>query len=94
MPGKEAQHNLNYWRFGDYLGIGAGAHGKVSSYKSLNRSEQLLTEINVMRYRKTRMPKDYLAAKYNLQPKPSLRIGEEFIQSEDLPVECMRNVLR
>ncbi|WP_438765526.1 radical SAM family heme chaperone HemW [Kushneria sp. TE3] len=29
-PGHEARHNLNYWRFGDYLGIGAGAHGKIS----------------------------------------------------------------
>jgi len=29
-PGKECRHNLNYWRFGDYLGIGAGAHGKLS----------------------------------------------------------------
>lgn len=94
LPGKEAQHNLNYWRFGDYLGIGAGAHGKVSSYKSLSGSKQLLTEINVMRYRKTRIPKDYLAAKYNLQPNPSLRIGEEFIQPEDLPFEFMMNALR
>ena len=30
LPGAEARHNLNYWRFGDYLGIGAGAHGKVT----------------------------------------------------------------
>ena len=29
-PGHECRHNLNYWRFGDYLGIGAGAHGKIS----------------------------------------------------------------
>ncbi|GAL08978.1 radical SAM family enzyme [Photobacterium aphoticum] len=29
-PGKQCRHNLNYWRFGDYLGIGCGAHGKVS----------------------------------------------------------------
>lgn len=29
-PGKQSQHNLNYWRFGDYLGVGAGAHGKVT----------------------------------------------------------------
>ena len=29
-PGRECRHNLNYWRFGDYLGIGAGAHGKIS----------------------------------------------------------------
>jgi len=30
IPGRECRHNLNYWRFGDYLGIGAGAHGKVT----------------------------------------------------------------
>ena len=30
-PGRQAKHNLNYWQFGDYLGIGAGAHGKVNS---------------------------------------------------------------
>jgi putative oxygen-independent coproporphyrinogen III oxidase len=30
-PGRQSAHNLNYWRFGDYLGIGAGAHGKISS---------------------------------------------------------------
>ena len=29
-PGRQSAHNLNYWRFGDYLGIGAGAHGKLS----------------------------------------------------------------
>ncbi len=31
-PGRRARHNLNYWRFGDYLGIGAGAHGKLSTW--------------------------------------------------------------
>src|SRR5690606_26724475 len=30
VPGQASRHNLNYWTFGDYLGIGAGAHGKVS----------------------------------------------------------------
>ncbi len=30
QPGREARHNLNYWQFGDYLGIGAGAHSKLS----------------------------------------------------------------
>lgn len=44
-----AQHNLNYWQFGDYLAIGAGAHGKVT-----------LPE-GIYRYQKTRLPKDYLA---------------------------------
>lgn len=99
LAGREAQHNLNYWRFGDYLGIGAGAHGKISYYGSLNKSEQSLTEsslteLSVMRYRKTRMPKDYLAANYNLQPHASLRIGEELITAEDLPFEFLMNVLR
>lgn len=42
-------HNLNYWQFGDYLAIGAGAHGKVTQSDG------------VYRYQKTRLPKDYLA---------------------------------
>ena len=42
-------HNLNYWQFGDYLAIGAGAHGKVT------RPEE------IYRFQKTRLPKDYLA---------------------------------
>jgi oxygen-independent coproporphyrinogen-3 oxidase len=48
--GREARHNLNYWQFGDYLGIGAGAHGK------LTRSDGA-----VLRTQKTRLPRDYLA---------------------------------
>jgi len=43
------RHNLNYWQFGDYLGIGAGAHGKLS-----------LSDGTVLRTRKTRVPEDYL----------------------------------
>lgn len=50
-PGQECQHNLNYWRFGDYLAIGAGAHGKLSTEDG-----------QVFRYNKTRQPDDYLAA--------------------------------
>ncbi|AWL27939.1 radical SAM family heme chaperone HemW [Acinetobacter defluvii] len=42
-------HNLNYWQFGDYLAIGAGAHGKVTQVDG------------VYRFQKTRLPKDYLA---------------------------------
>ena len=42
-------HNLNYWQFGDYLAIGAGAHGKVTKPDG------------VYRFQKTRLPKDYLA---------------------------------
>lgn len=45
---KPSFHNLNYWQFGDYLAIGAGAHGKVTQ------------EDGVYRFQKTRLPKDYL----------------------------------
>src|SRR5712671_7308304 len=47
-PGRECRHNLNYWRFGDYLGIGAGAHGKVSFPDRITRT---------VRYKQ---PKEYL----------------------------------
>ncbi|WP_180190377.1 radical SAM family heme chaperone HemW [Acinetobacter sp. YH01009] len=46
---KSSAHNLNYWQFGDYLAIGAGAHGKVT------------LPDGVYRFQKTRLPKDYLA---------------------------------
>lgn len=50
--GHQCRHNLNYWRFGDYLGIGAGAHGKIT----------LPDEGRILRYQKTRQPEHYLAA--------------------------------
>ena len=49
-PGQHSRHNMNYWQFGDYLGIGAGAHGKLSD-ASDNR---------VYRYSKLRQPKAYM----------------------------------
>lgn len=49
--GKECMHNRNYWEFGDYLGIGAGAHSKIT----LNMNE-------VVRFSQVRHPKDYLIA--------------------------------
>jgi putative oxygen-independent coproporphyrinogen III oxidase len=50
-PGFPCRHNLNYWSFGDYLGIGAGAHGKVT-----------LPDGRIQRYAKRRQPQDYLSA--------------------------------
>jgi putative oxygen-independent coproporphyrinogen III oxidase len=47
--GHESRHNLNYWRFGDYLAIGAGAHGKITQANG-----------DIIRYQKTRKPEDYL----------------------------------
>ncbi len=50
-PGYNCRHNLNYWSFGDYLGIGAGAHGKVS-----------FPDGRIHRYAKKRQPEEYLAS--------------------------------
>ena len=49
LPGRASRHNLNYWTFGDYLALGAGAHGKIS-----------LPDGNIRRYWKTRQPAAYL----------------------------------
>ena len=49
QPGRASRHNLNYWTFGDYLALGAGAHGKVS-----------LADGRILRYWKTRQPEAYL----------------------------------
>lgn len=48
-PGRQCQHNMNYWQFGDYYGIGAGAHSKLT-----------LAESNIIRQWKLKNPKDYL----------------------------------
>ena len=48
-PGLQCRHNLNYWQFGDYLGIGAGAHSKLSDHAGIRREAR------------PRHPKDYLA---------------------------------
>jgi oxygen-independent coproporphyrinogen-3 oxidase len=87
-PGKASQHNLNYWRFGDYLGIGAGAHAKVTSL-NLTHDDRHQT-----RYRKTRIPTDYLNASLNLATEPSYRIGEEVIARGEIGIEFLMNVLR
>jgi len=52
-PGYRCEHNLNYWRFGDYLGIGCGAHGKIT-----------LADGKIMRTVKTRHPKGYMRGEY------------------------------
>ncbi len=49
-PGAESRHNLNYWTFGDYLALGAGAHGKIS-----------MPDGDILRYWKTRQPEAYLS---------------------------------
>ena len=75
---KFARHNLNYWLFGDYYGIGAGAHGKLTSSDN--------TQIH--RTRKHRQPTDYLNS-----DKPFLAAMEQ-VSSDDLRFEFMLNTTR
>ncbi|HEX5092810.1 MAG TPA: radical SAM family heme chaperone HemW [Burkholderiales bacterium] len=57
-PGRRCRHNLNYWEFGDYVGLGAGAHGKLS-YAD-----------RVMRHERPKPPRDYLAQAGTLRETP------------------------
>jgi oxygen-independent coproporphyrinogen-3 oxidase len=78
IDNKQCQHNLNYWRFGDYLGIGCGAHGKI-------------TDINkgiIQRTVKVKHPKGYLDP--NRTPLDHLNT----VNSDELPFEYMMNQLR
>jgi putative oxygen-independent coproporphyrinogen III oxidase len=77
-PGCRASHNINYWQFGDYLGIGAGAHGKIT----------LLDEQQVIRTRKSRLPRDYLDRKHKTLA------TSHVVATEELPVEFFMNALR
>jgi len=80
QPGRQCAHNLNYWRFGDYLGIGAGAHGKISSG----------AEQHVLRRWKHKHPQTYLA-----QAGSAAAIGgDEIVPAARLPFEYMLNLLR
>lgn len=76
--GKQAKHNLNYWTFGDYLGIGAGAHSKLSYFDKITRETR------------HKHPKAYM--EQALQGHAIER--EWQIGSEDLGFEFMMNALR
>ena len=76
---QRTRHNLNYWQFGDYIGIGAGAHGKLSYHNKIERTTRI------------RHPNDYLAA---MQHKPSHAIERKIITPSELPLEFMMNALR
>ncbi len=78
QPEKKCQHNLNYWRFGDYLGIGCGAHGKITDTK---------TGL-IQRTVKVKHPKGYLDP--NRDPLDHLTT----VSNDELPFEYMMNQLR
>lgn len=87
-PGEAARHNLNYWQYGDYLGLGAGAHSKVT-HPDQNR---------ISRIWKTRQPGHYLASQSRV-PKFSehnnpYAAGVEVLTPEARPLDFLLNALR
>ena len=77
--GRQCRHNLNYWQFGDYLGIGAGAHGKLT----LGASQE------VLRRWKLRHPTEYQAKAGT----PAAIGGDEVLTASRLPFDFMLNAL-
>jgi oxygen-independent coproporphyrinogen-3 oxidase len=77
-PGREARHNLNYWRFGDYLGIGAGAHAKLSFRD------------RIVRETRARTPSEYMKR----MREGTQVVERREIARRDLPFEFMMNALR
>jgi len=79
-PDRQCTHNLNYWRFGDYLGIGAGAHGKLT----------LGYDQTILRRWRHKHPAAWMAAAGS----QAAISGEERIAPEQRPFEFMLNALR
>ena len=77
-PKKQSRHNLNYWQFGDYLGIGAGAHSKLSFHNK------------VLRQMRHKQPQAYMDAVALDAP---IQTGHE-VGRDQLPFEFMMNALR
>jgi putative oxygen-independent coproporphyrinogen III oxidase len=78
QPGQQCQHNLNYWRFGDYLGIGCGAHGKIT----------LANENQIIRTVKVKHPKGYMDLTRPYTDATTV------VAEQDLPFEFFMNRFR
>ena len=81
--GSEARHNLNYWQFGDYLGIGAGAHSKLSFHDKITRETR------------HKHPNAFMEAAENANEQNNGAVDNTWtIATEDLSFEFMMNALR
>ena len=78
LTGQQSKHNTNYWRFGDYIGIGAGAHGKISH-----------PDLGLIRTQRSRQPNHYLESDF--KPKDKLT---KVVSIEEQGLEFMMNALR
>ena len=76
---QRCRHNVNYWQFGDYIGIGAGAHGKITA-----------PDGSIQRYHKYRQPKQYMQEISTNNGRSS----EQLLEKADIPFEFMLNALR
>ncbi len=93
QKGRQARHNLNYWLFGDYIGIGAGAHGKLS----------IPSRHWIVRTRKNKQPAHYLAVLDRIEnlahpqsseQRASFTAEVSAIETKELAIEFMLNALR
>jgi oxygen-independent coproporphyrinogen-3 oxidase len=78
-PGRESRHNLNYWEFGDYIGVGAGAHGKLTQ-PGAGR---------IVRTERPRSPNEYMKG-----VEAGATALESAVDRRELPFEFMLNALR
>lgn len=83
--GKQCAHNLNYWHFADYIGIGAGAHGKQTG-KRLSADGS----VKITRQWKHRQPQQYMEKTFN----GNAVSGKEELKSQDIVFEFLLNALR
>ncbi|MPS26315.1 radical SAM family heme chaperone HemW [Pigmentiphaga sp.] len=81
-PGARCRHNLNYWEFGDYLGIGPGAHGKLSFH------DRILREARV------RNPQSWMDALLDPAAAATHLAESRLVEAKELPFEFMLNALR
>ena len=101
---KACRHNVNYWQFGDYLAIGAGAHGKVtivdeaSALTENGLKHDLVADSGIYRFSKSRLPKDYVDYQHitdsSIRQKAPKMVGWQEIDSDELVSEFMLNALR
>ena len=82
LADRQCRHNLNYWTFGDYLGVGAGAHGKISVPAPSAPGPGA-----IIRTQQTREPRRFLA-------NPSGQRVRKAVPRSELPFEFMLNALR
>ena len=89
-PGMRCQHNLNYWGFGDYVAIGAGAHGKLSIPGGPPGSNE---SAKIVRTERVKQPRDYMQKALSADP-TSCVFERRVIKRDEIGFEFMLNALR